>query len=88
MKKSLIVAVILFAGIVTSCNESKKEVKQEATTEQEVNKEVVHEAAKYQCPMQCEGEKTYAEPGACPVCKMDLKKVVSEEESHEGHSHE
>lgn len=29
----------------------------------------------YQCPMQCEGDKTYDEPGSCPVCKMDIKPV-------------
>lgn len=29
-------------------------------------------AAHYQCPMQCEGEKSYTDPGTCPVCKMDL----------------
>ncbi|HMQ43560.1 MAG: SCO family protein [Confluentibacter sp.] len=29
----------------------------------------------YQCPMQCEGEKTYTEPGSCPVCNMDLKAI-------------
>jgi len=32
-------------------------------------------AAAYQCPMKCEGDKTYAEAGKCPVCKMDLKPV-------------
>ena len=26
------------------------------------------------CPMKCEGEKTYKEPGKCPVCGMNLKK--------------
>lgn len=26
----------------------------------------------YYCPMHCEGEKTYAKPGDCPVCGMDL----------------
>ena len=30
---------------------------------------------KYQCPMKCEGEKTYAATGTCPMCKMDLKEV-------------
>ncbi|HEX7414529.1 MAG TPA: heavy metal-binding domain-containing protein [Bacteroidia bacterium] len=30
----------------------------------------------YQCPMKCEGEKIYNKPGACPVCKMDLEKVI------------
>ena len=39
----------------------------------------------YQCPMQCEGDKTYHEVGSCPICKMDLRpieqssKVVLEE---------
>ena len=27
----------------------------------------------FQCPMKCEGDKTYTEEGSCPVCKMDLK---------------
>ena len=26
----------------------------------------------YYCPMQCEGDKIYYEPGDCPVCGMDL----------------
>jgi dipeptidase len=29
----------------------------------------------YQCPMKCEGDKVYHEPGKCPKCKMDLKEV-------------
>ncbi len=29
----------------------------------------------YYCPMHCEGEKVYEEPGSCPVCGMDLLKV-------------
>src|SRR5690554_2624613 len=28
--------------------------------------------ATYYCPMHCEGDKTYDEPGDCPVCGMDL----------------
>lgn len=27
---------------------------------------------KYYCPMHCEGEKMYEQPGDCPVCGMDL----------------
>ena len=27
----------------------------------------------YQCPMKCEGEKTYSKAGKCPVCNMNLK---------------
>jgi len=30
---------------------------------------------KYYCTMLCEGEKTYPEPGDCPVCGMHLKKI-------------
>ncbi|MCA1757924.1 MAG: cadmium-translocating P-type ATPase [Bacteroidales bacterium] len=29
---------------------------------------------KYFCPMRCEGDKTYDEPGECPVCGMHLNK--------------
>lgn len=29
----------------------------------------------YQCPMKCEGDKTYDAPGKCPVCQMDLVEV-------------
>lgn len=29
---------------------------------------------KYFCPMRCEGDKTYDQPGDCPVCGMHLKK--------------
>jgi Cu+-exporting ATPase len=32
-------------------------------------------AVKYICPMECEGDKTYDEPGKCPVCKMNLVPV-------------
>lgn len=32
-------------------------------------------AVRYACPMKCEGTKTYAQPGSCPVCNMKLKPV-------------
>lgn len=35
--------------------------------------------ATYYCPMHCEGDKTYAAPGECPVCHMKLKKQTSEQ---------
>ncbi len=31
---------------------------------------------KYYCPMHCEGDKTYDKPGNCPVCGMNLEKLV------------
>jgi len=33
------------------------------------------EAITYQCPMKCEGEKTFTAPGSCSVCKMDLQPI-------------
>ncbi|MCB0461835.1 MAG: SCO family protein [Flavobacteriaceae bacterium] len=35
--------------------------------------------AVYQCPMECEGDKTYNEKGSCPVCKMDLQPIEVED---------
>ena len=39
--------------------------------------EATHELAEaaYQCPMKCEGDKTYADKGSCPECGMDLAKL-------------
>ena len=34
---------------------------------------------KYQCPMNCEGNKTYNQPGKCPVCNMQLVLVGTDE---------
>lgn len=39
----------------------------------------------FQCPMKCEGEKTYQEQGACPVCGMHLKPI--EEAGHVDNDH-
>lgn len=30
----------------------------------------------YQCPMKCEGDKTYSKAGKCPKCNMNLKAKV------------
>ena len=38
---------------------------------------------KYYCPMRCEGDKTYEEPGSCPVCGMNLVPEKGEESSEE-----
>jgi protein SCO1/2 len=37
-----------------------------------------NKTAIYQCPMQCEGYKTYSEFGSCPICKMDLQAIKVE----------
>ena len=34
--------------------------------------------AMYQCPMKCEGDKTYAKEGSCPVCNMDILVISNE----------
>jgi len=35
---------------------------------------------KYYCPMFCEGDKVYDEPGSCPVCGMDLVTIEANED--------
>ncbi|PKH51570.1 SCO family protein [Tenacibaculum sp. Bg11-29] len=74
--KTILVVLLLFITFV-SCKNS--------TTESITNKDIT-----YQCPMKCEGEKTFTDKGSCSVCKMDLKlvatvskKVVSNEISDE-----
>lgn len=92
MKKLIYVFVAVFsvAILFSSCKEQKKEVKEEQVEVKEVVKEEIA-MAEYQCPMQCEGDKTYSEMGTCPECKMDLKEVDEaesqevEEEDHSGH---
>ena len=39
---------------------------------------------KYQCPMKCEGEKTYDKPGKCAVCGMELEKIEINSHSKTG----
>lgn len=36
------------------------------------NKLFAEPKTRYQCPMKCEGNKIYNEPGDCPVCNMRL----------------
>jgi Cu(I)/Ag(I) efflux system membrane fusion protein len=60
-----LVAVTIFA--VSGCGKS-----QETAT---VEKPAEQSAAQYACSMKCEGEKTYASPGKCPVCGMALTKT-------------
>jgi hypothetical protein len=42
------------------------ELSENNNTDTEITKPV------YYCPMKCEGEKTYDQPGNCPVCGMHL----------------
>ena len=44
---------------------------------------------RYYCPMKCEGDKTYDEPGNCPICHMDLVPMEEQEEKTKtGHDHD
>jgi hypothetical protein len=36
----------------------------------------------YQCPMKCEGDKTYNRPGNCPVCNMKLMPISNIAHDH------
>ena len=88
---------VLLGFVVMACSNDKKMqdsnsevVEQKKDTSHDKSEEVVdhgYEMAMtaYQCPMKCEGEKTYGEEGACPKCKMDLKEteVTSNEKSQE-----
>ena len=70
MKKNILVVglVVLFSGFIVSCSSKKQEEKNPVSAPAE-------QASLYQCPMQCEGDKTYDKPGKCPVCGMDLQPV-------------
>lgn len=81
MKKQIITAALLFTAtmFITSCGSNNSETKTEKSATEEST------TTQYQCPMKCEGEKTYDKPGQCPKCNMDLQKV---EEMHEHQEHD
>ena len=76
---ALLLTVTLFIASCGSENSATKD--QKSGTEQTAN-------VKYQCPMKCEGEKTYDKPGQCPVCNMDLQKVEDTHEHKENDNHQ
>lgn len=84
MKKSILLVAAIFsvAVLFTSCKESKKE---EVKTESheghghDVDSKMASADA-FQCPMDCEKGKSYDKEGACPVCKMDLKKQSADKD--------
>lgn len=45
------------------------------------------ETLQYYCPMLCEGDKTYSEPGDCPVCGMHLVEKPKDETQNAHHTH-
>ena len=52
----------------SDCCSSKEEHHHEVDKDSKVDQK----ASEYYCPMFCEGDKTYSNPGDCPVCGMDL----------------
>ena len=91
-------ATLLFVlGSLTfnSCGGSEKSNDTEITHEHqpEEGDDAHQHASVYQCPMQCEDEKTYSEPGNCPKCNMALEEVNGDhdhqhdEQHDDGHQH-
>lgn len=79
----MIMKNMLFASLMllfTACGGNDKTEKTQTQVTAAAEK-------KYACPMQCEGEKTYAEAGKCPVCKMDLQEVALAETDSATHNH-
>lgn len=68
MKKNLVVGIVIVSFIFPACSNSSNAGKDSSKNE-------VVTAARYECPMKCEGEKSYQVKGECPVCHMDLKEI-------------
>ena len=106
MKRIILTCVIILSVglIATSCKDTNKSemesndelievvetVEVVAVDSTEAAKKEEMAMVEYQCPMKCEGDKTYHEPGACPVCNMDLKEVKKgdSDEDHDDHENE
>ncbi len=85
MRKSILLFTLLLSlsVIAVSCKDSKKEAETEVEqTELGVEKADLAMNDVYHCIMDCENGKTYDKEGACPVCKMNLKKVEKGEEGN------
>jgi protein SCO1/2 len=77
MKKVILLLAVIVAVAVSSCKNENKKVE---NTEEIAQTE-------YQCPMKCEGDKTYTDKDMkCPVCGMGLKEV-EHKDNHENHDH-
>jgi len=77
--KKLIFTVVLGLFLVAFSNAQSTEAVAEDVKTAVASSDVV-----YQCPMECEHEKTYKEAGECPVCKMDLKAKSGEKSCCKG----
>lgn len=76
MKKLMLGLALIAAFTVISCKNENTKV--------ENSEEVA--VAEYQCPMKCEGDKTYTDKDTkCPVCGMGLKEVEHNDD-HSNHN--
>lgn len=50
-----------------------------AQSSKEKTNKIPADTVAYQCPMKCEGSKTYDKAGKCPKCGMNLKAVAKPE---------
>lgn len=60
-----------------SCEAKCHCVYEEMNYKSHIKVESKNTEGKFICPMRCEGEKTYNEPGDCPVCGMHLTEIMS-----------
>ena len=82
MKKVMLSIAVITLIVVTSCKNENKEA--------EESKKIA--LTEYQCPMKCEGDKTYTDKDMkCPICGMSLKQVEAvmhdSDEDHDKHDH-
>lgn len=70
--KKLKFLLVAFVALCLSTTVQAQKTKTKTKTKQAVT-------STYQCPMKCEGDKTYAKEGNCPVCNMKIKPVVKKE---------
>lgn len=76
LKVGIVVLFTFGSAIFIGCGNSETQHHEEMNHDENMEMTDEHgEHAHYQCPMKCEGEKMYEEPGTCPVCEMDLKEV-------------
>jgi transcription initiation factor IIE alpha subunit len=79
MKFLLMMVVTIFSlGVVSAQTKQSTKTTKAQTTKKKTNNKKSKNLMHYQCPMKCEGDKTYHKDGKCPVCKMQLKKVKAE----------
>ena len=75
MKKIIFSALIAVAFLASCGGDTTKTKTDSATGATNPASGTNVAAVKYQCPMKCEGEKTYDKPGNCPLCQMEMKKI-------------